>query len=66
MDHYLCQAVLSKPTPIKLTVLTRSGTNSPVQFTEVGELKNGQITVSAVDGSPALVEGRPIYEQKPH
>lgn len=51
-----------KPQAAKLHVLTRSG--SAVSYTKIGELKNGQTTISEGDSSSALVEGRPVFEQK--
>lgn len=49
-------------TAVKLNVLTRSGSSGPVNLTEIGELKNGQVTISVPDVSPALLQGRPVYK----
>jgi hypothetical protein len=54
----------SSDKPVKLHVFTRSGTNGPVTFREIGELKFGQVTISAPDGSPLLAQGRPVYVLK--
>lgn len=49
-------------TAVPLHVLTRSGSNGPVNLTDIGELKNGQVRISVPDGSPALMQGRPVYK----
>ncbi|MCA9068218.1 MAG: hypothetical protein KDA84_04810, partial [Planctomycetaceae bacterium] len=46
----------------KLWVLTRAGGNESVNFTEIGELKNGRVTINVPDDSPVLLQGRPVYK----
>ncbi len=52
------------PTAANLHVLTRASSSGPVAYTLIGELKNGQTTVSQADGSKVLLEGRPVFERK--
>ncbi len=47
-----------------LYVLTRTTATGPVTYTKIGELKTGATKLSQADGSPALLEGRPVYERK--
>jgi hypothetical protein len=56
------QAPEIKPTAVKLHLLVRSG--AKVTYPEIGELKNGQTTLSPKVGSQTLIEGRPVFERK--